>query len=156
MSSLPYDTAKVPAGFGFVQGSSAAMERLNRIIGEIARTSIPVLLLGESGTGKEVYARLIHRLSKLQDAPLNKLCCRVLGPSGLLEQLKPSQSSFVTSADRDRLTLFLDGIDELDLACQKVLLTLLPDGQMGVGGDNRVRIIASASGQLEGDVESGQ
>ena len=69
MSSLPYDTAKVPAGFGFVQGSSAAMERLNRIIGEIARTSIPVLLLGESGTGKEVYARLIHRLSKQRMPP---------------------------------------------------------------------------------------
>ena len=80
----------------------------------------------------------------------------MLGPSGLLEQLKPSHSSFVTSADRDRLTLFLDGIDELDLACQKVLLTLLPDGQMDEVAGSRMRLIASASPQLDLEVQAGR
>lgn len=156
MSSLPCDTAKVPAGLGFVQGSSAAMERLNRIVGEIARTRIPVLLLGESGTGKEVYGRQIHRLSKSHHAPLKKMSCRILDASELVRQLKPSRSGCITSSDGDQLTLFLDGIEELDLACQKALLSLLPDGEIEEEGGSSVRLIASASPHLELEVQAGR
>jgi two-component system response regulator AtoC len=53
-------------------------------------------------------------------------------------------------------TLFLDGIDELNLACQKVLLSLLPDGETDENGHNRARLIASTSRNLEKEVESGR
>jgi len=53
-------------------------------------------------------------------------------------------------------TLFLDGIDELDLTCQKVLLSLLPDGESDDNGNNRVRLIASTSRNLDQEIESGR
>jgi two-component system, NtrC family, response regulator AtoC len=145
----------VPTGFGFVHGSSAAVERLNRIAGEIARTCIPVLIMGESGTGKEVYGRLIHRLSKLCDAPLKKLSCRVLNPGDLLEQLKSGTSNCLTNDQGRQITLFLDGIDELDIAGQNLLLSLLPDGDEEED-DSKIRFIASASCRLEVEVAAGR
>ena len=44
-------------------GISPAMQTLESVIGEIAPTNIPVLLVGESGTGKEMFANRVHRLS---------------------------------------------------------------------------------------------
>ena len=41
-------------------GRSAEMEKLYRILSNVAQSSHPVLILGESGTGKELAARTIH------------------------------------------------------------------------------------------------
>src|SRR5689334_724463 len=41
-------------------GTSAEMQRVDRLIDKAARNRLPVLLLGETGTGKEVVARSIH------------------------------------------------------------------------------------------------
>jgi two-component system response regulator AtoC len=140
----------------FVYGHSTAIQNLNTIVWEIAGTNIPVLLMGESGTGKEVYGRLIHRLSKHCHTPLNKLSCRALEPAEFLAQLK----SFLGGASEDLgdglRTLFLDGIDELDLPCQKALLSLLPDGEIDESGHQRIRLIAASSRNLEKDIESGK
>ena len=64
MTASPDRAVDRTAGTGFVYGNSPAIQGLNAIVQEVARTNIPVLLTGESGTGKEVYGRLIHRLSK--------------------------------------------------------------------------------------------
>src|SRR5713226_2710942 len=132
----------------FVYGHSPAIQSLNAIVGEIAPTNIPVLLMGESGTGKEVYGRLIHRLSKYCHAPLKKLSCRAVGPGELLAQLRSELRGNSEGHEDGLRTLFLDGIDELDLACQKVLLSLLPDGEIDENGPSEVRLIASTSRNL--------
>jgi two-component system response regulator AtoC len=139
----------------FVYGHSAAIQNLNTAVWEIARTNIPVLLMGESGTGKEVYGRLIHRLSKHCDTPLNKLSCRALEPGEFLVQLKCFLGGTGESLGDGLRTLFLDGIDELDLACQKALLSLLPDGEIDES-NHRIRLIAASSRNLEKDIESGK
>src|SRR5580692_9499879 len=72
----------------FVYGQAASMQSLNAVVVEIAKTDIPVLLVGESGTGKEVYARLIHRLSGLSEAPLKKVNCAALDAGRLLGEVK--------------------------------------------------------------------
>src|SRR6266851_1893111 len=59
------------------------------------------------------------------------------------------------SADGLR-TLFLDGIDELDLESQKILLSFLPDGDMEGNNLNRARLITSTSPNLEKGIESGR
>jgi two-component system response regulator AtoC len=140
----------------FVYGHSPAIQSLNAIVGEIARTNIPVLLIGESGTGKEVYGRLIHRLSKHCHTPLKKLSCRALEPGEFLAQLKSDLRGSGEGPEDGLRTLFLDGIDELDLACQRVLLSLLPDGEIDETSHNRVRLIASTPRNLEKEIESGR
>jgi two-component system response regulator AtoC len=141
---------------GFVFGNSSAIQGLNRVIEEIARTDIPVLLMGESGTGKEVYTRLIHRLSRHSHRPLIKLSCRALEPAEFLAQLRICLGTEAEDAPDSLRTLFLDGIDELDMACQKALLSMLPDGEHEKNGNGLVRLITSASWNLEKEVDGGR
>jgi two-component system response regulator AtoC len=143
------------ANNAFVYGRSTAIKSLNAIVGEIARTNIPVLLMGESGTGKEVYGRLIHRLSKYCHTPLKKLNCRSLEAGEFLAQLKSDLRKSSEGPEEGLRTLFLDGINELDLACQKVLLSLLPDGEIDETSHIHVRLIASTSPNLEKEIEAG-
>ena len=140
----------------FVGGQSEAVQRLNAIVGQIARTEIAVLLVGESGTGKETYARLIHRLSEQRDVPLRKLSCAAWEPGQLLSRLKAHLQTQPGDGVGGVKTLYLDGIDELDLASQKVLLSLLRDGDGGGVGKSRLRLISSASQELRAEVESGR
>ncbi len=50
-------------------GSSEPIERLKRLIAEVSRTEIDLLVTGESGTGKSFLARQIHELSARHDRP---------------------------------------------------------------------------------------
>jgi two-component system response regulator AtoC len=140
----------------FVGGQSEAVQRLNAIVGQIARTEIAVLLVGESGSGKETYAHLIHRLSEQRDAPLQKLSCAAWEPGQLLSRLKAHLQTQPGDGVGVVKTLYLDGIDELDLASQKVLLSLLRDGDGSGVGKSRLRLISSASQELRAEVESGR
>jgi two-component system, NtrC family, response regulator AtoC len=144
------------AGPNFIPGQSTSIQELNATVCEIAATNIPVLVVGESGTGKEVYARLIYRLSRLCHKPLTKLSCRAMEQGDFLAQLRSS-----LSADREQnadgaRTLFLDGIDELGLDCQKGLLALWPDGEQERDDYSGVRLITSATRNIEKDIEAGR
>jgi two-component system, NtrC family, response regulator AtoC len=140
---------------GFLCGQSVAIQSVNAVVAEIAGTDIPVLLLGESGTGKDVYARVIHRLSGSSEAPLKKLSCVTQDTRSLEAQLQ--QTLKVWGQDRQAGTLFLDGVDELDVACQRTLVSLLPDGDLKGGQNAQVgRIISSASRNLEREIETGR
>jgi len=148
-----------PEGFaldlGFVCGDSPAIEGLNATIREIAAADIPVLLVGESGTGKEVYGRVIHRLSSNSHGLLKKLSCRTLEPVELAAQWGNRRDGSIQS-DSDLQTLFLDGIDELDSECQKVLISLLPDGEYTGNGTKQGRLISSCCRNLEQEIEAGR
>lgn len=147
-------TPELIADANFVFGHGRALETLNATVAEIARTNIPVLILGESGTGKEVYARLLHRLSGSADAPIRKLSCTVLGPAQLLREVRQGPRK---EDARLMSTLFLDGIDELDLACQRILLSVLPENQRpGETCGKFGRLISSSSRILEESVEAGE
>jgi two-component system, NtrC family, response regulator AtoC len=155
MSLLAKDAVMSSQNGAFVRGQSPAMEKLNSVVEEIALTNIPVLLMGESGTGKEVYGRRIHRLSKHGHTPLNKVSCRGLEQGEILALKSHLRERVENSADGLR-TLFLDGIDELDLESQKILLSFLPDGEMDENNLERTRLIASTSRNLEKEIESGR
>ena len=59
----------------FVRGLSSAMLTLESVIGDIARTNIPVLVVGESGSGKQMFAQRIHLLSLRADEEMAKISC---------------------------------------------------------------------------------
>lgn len=156
MATFVNRTQGLEPGPNFIPGHSIPMQGLNAIVGEIAGSNIPILVVGESGTGKEVYVRLIHRLSRLRHNALTKLSCRAMEPGDFLAQLRG-----ILGIDREETvdgarTLFLDGIDELDLDCQRGLLALLPDGEHEKDNYSRVRLITSATRNLEKEVEGGR
>jgi two-component system, NtrC family, response regulator AtoC len=138
---------------GFVYGQSEVIQSVNAIVGEIAQTDIPVLLSGESGTGKDVYGKLIHQLSRQRDLPMAKLNCTMLAPGDLLNQMKQS----LEKAQQGTVgTLFLDGIDELDLDCQKVMLATLQQQEVQSGGRASLRLISTATRVLDREIGMGR
>jgi two-component system response regulator AtoC len=157
MATIPGNAINRLAEAGDLPARSAIMQSLNAMVDEIAKTDIAILLIGESGTGKEVYARLIHRVSNLGSAPMKKVNCAAMDAGRLLAQMRESLGTVGGNGYGKPQTLFLDGVDELDLPCQRVLLSLLSDSEQKCGsGEAAVRFISSSSGDLEKDIEAGR
>jgi DNA-binding NtrC family response regulator len=154
MATQTFAYAANPA---FVYGQGADMHSLNVLAAEIARTDIPVLLVGESGTGKDVYARLIHRLSGRSDATLAKISCAALDAGQLLNEVRAAFQFAGENSEGQARTVFLDGVHELDAACQRVLLSVLPDGESKNGNGKPVsRVVSSTSCNFEKEIEAGR
>jgi two-component system response regulator AtoC len=157
MTATAIHTLEAWTDAGLVRGQAAGVRSLNALVEEIAKTDIPVLLVGESGTGKEVYARLIHRLSGLGEAPLRKVSCAALDAGRLLGEVKEECLAGHASREASPRTLFLDGVHELDAVSQRALLSLLPDGEpKGCTGKTTPRFISSTSRNLENEIEAGR
>lgn len=149
-------------GFDEIIGQSEGVLDCLRLVGQVARTSTPVLILGETGTGKELIARAIHEHSDRSDRPLVKVNCSAL-PANLIEsELFGYEKGAFTGADRrkrgrfdlaDGSTLFLDEIGEIPLELQAKLLRVLQEGEFErLGGGKTitvdVRIIAATNRNL--------
>jgi DNA-binding NtrC family response regulator len=140
---------------GFVYGYGAAMRSLNAMVAEIAPTGIPVLIIGECGTGKDAYAHLIHRLSQKADGAFHKINCAALEPTDLFNQLN-DQTREHRAGDAYG-TVYLDGVQDLELPGQRALLSSLPDdGGPGNGLGLRPRVISSTNASLELEAEAGR
>ena len=66
----PPPAAEVAVKPDQIVGRSPELVEIAKMIGQVARTEAPVLILGEPGTGKELIARAIHRNSPRAAAPL--------------------------------------------------------------------------------------
>jgi len=141
---------------GFVYGQSEAILAVNSIIGEISRTDMPVLLQGESGTGKNVYGRLIHQLSTIRALPFAKLSCTVLAPGELLAKVKTLLGTWNDEPHECAGTLLLDGIDELNLDCQRVLLAMLQERETVSGGSMGFRLISTTTRNIDREIALGR
>jgi two-component system response regulator AtoC len=139
---------------GFVYGQSEAIRAVNRVVAEIAQTEIPVLLSGESGTGKDVYGKLIHHLSRQRERPLVKLSCTMLESGDLLGRVKRAGGE--AEGEGTVGTLFLDGIDELHLDCQKVLLAMLQQQEMVSRGRMSFRLVSTTTKTLDKEIAMGR
>jgi two-component system, NtrC family, response regulator AtoC len=145
---------ELPSEAGFVVGQSPVMQALNAMVADIAPTDISVLLIGDSGTGKEAYAKLIYRMSGPRSQPLTKISCATLDSGRILSQV---QECLKSGEAANRVgCLFLDGIEELDPACQRALASLLPDGDPEIGRAKSARLICATSVNLERAIEAGR
>jgi two-component system, NtrC family, response regulator AtoC len=143
------------AAEGFVYGVSPTMQTVNEMAAEIARTNIPVLIMGESGTGKDAYARLIHRLSLKSELRLQKIDCATFDPAQITTQMRQSSQDLLPGEAYG--TVYFDNVQELGMASQRALLSLLPDEQSSDRKEEKCcRVISSTPRSLESEVEEGR
>ena len=152
-------------------GRSRVMERVDRIIGQVAKSDATVLITGPTGTGKEVAASEIQRRSLRHNKPFVQINCAAI-PENLMEaELFGYEKGAFTGALKNGKvglleyanggTVFLDEIGELPLALQPKLLRAIQERTVvRVGGLEAipidVRIIASTNRDLARQVEQGQ
>jgi sigma-54 specific flagellar transcriptional regulator A len=151
-------------------GQSRPMQRIQRLIEQVAGSDASVLILGESGTGKEVVARNLHAHSARRDKPFVPINCGAI-PAELLEsELFGHEKGAFTGAISTRQgrfelaqggTLFLDEIGDMSLNMQVKLLRVLQERCFERVGSNKtieadVRIIAATHRNLEERIEQGE
>jgi Nif-specific regulatory protein len=149
---------------------SAVMKEKLAVLGKIAQTDSPVLILGESGVGKEFFAEEAHLRSVRASGPFVRVNCAAL-PLGLAEsELFGYVRGAFTGAETDRKgrielaeggTLFLDEIADVELPIQAKLLRFLAEKSFEkVGADVSltadVRIVAATNKNLESLIEDGR
>jgi two-component system NtrC family response regulator len=152
-----------------IVGNHPSMQKVIRLIQQVAGTKATVLVQGESGTGKELVARAIHYESDRSSKPFVVINCTAI-PSNLLEsELFGHEKGAFTGAIKtkkgrlelaDRGTLFLDEIGEMPKELQvKILRALEEQKFQRVGGTEEIevdnRIIAATNKDLKQAVEAG-
>ena len=128
---------------------SDKMLEIGKIIQQVSRVDVTVLISGETGTGKGVVARAIHQVSSRRGPFVPVNCAAV--PRDLLEtELFGHERGAFTGAhqmrtgkfeDANRGTIFLDEIGDLHPALQGKLLHVLQDGTLSrVGGKSSIKV----------------
>jgi DNA-binding NtrC family response regulator len=150
-------------------GQHPEMQRLYRLVAQVARTTTTVLITGESGTGKELIARAIHRQGPRRDKPFV-----AVNPAAIAETLMESElfgherGAFTGAYQRklgkfelaQRGTLFLDEIATLKPELQAKLLRVLQEREIERVGSGQaikidVRIIAATNADVAAAVAAG-
>lgn len=152
-----------------IVGTSAPMQRVQKLIEKIAPTESTVLVLGETGTGKELVAKRVHDLSERGNAPFVAVNCGAL-PENLVEsEFFGHKKGAFTGAETHRKglfevanggTLFLDELGELDKSMQVKLLRFLESGEVRRVGENEaftvdVRVVCATNRDLQDMVNEG-
>ncbi|BAV06487.1 Transcriptional regulator containing GAF, AAA-type ATPase, and DNA-binding Fis domains [Filimonas lacunae] len=161
---------KLSSRFSEMIGSSAEMQKVCRLLSQVAMADSTILILGETGTGKELIARAIHHASARRNKLMIKVNCAAL-PANLIEsELFGHEKGSFTGALEKRVgkfelannsSLFLDEIGELPLELQAKLLRVLQEKEIErIGGKGtikvNVRIIVATNRNLEKEVQAGR
>jgi len=163
----PASTSFMPEN-GPLQGASAAMQEVFRLIERVGPTEAGVLLTGESGTGKWLAARSIHEFSARRGKAFISINCGAI-PASLIEAelfgteeapgAAPPRAGAFERAQGG--TLLLDEITELPKDLQVRLLRVLETGRFYRAGASTesscdVRFIAATNRCPLQVVQSGQ
>jgi sigma-54 specific flagellar transcriptional regulator A len=156
--------------FRSLVGSSRPIQKVRKMIEQVAGSDANVLILGESGTGKEVVARNLHYHSSRREGPFVPVNCGAI-PADLLEsELFGHEKGAFTGAISNREgrfemaeggTLFLDEIGDMSLQMQVKILRVLQERTFERVGSNKtitsdVRILAATHRNLEEGIQTGE
>ncbi len=143
-------------------GTSAAMQRVYRLVRLVSARTTTVLITGPTGTGKELVARGLHALSPRASKPLVVVNCAAIPETLIESELFGYVRGAFTGAIQSQLgripaahggTLFLDEISELPLGMQAKLLRFLEQKEIQRLGTSEVthvdvRVIAASNVDL--------
>jgi transcriptional regulator with PAS, ATPase and Fis domain len=163
----PCDPVQSPSEVVIEDG---AMVRLYQLVGVVARSAIPALVLGETGVGKEIVSTALHARSLRAARPLVRINCAAFPESLLESELLGFERGAFTGAlqgkpglieSADGGSFLLDEIGEMPLATQAKLLRVLESGEvMRLGALKQrlvdVRFIAATNRELATLVAQGR
>lgn len=157
------------AKLGAFVGSSPAISRVRRMVGVVAPSLQPVVVLGETGTGKELIANLLHDLSDRRNGALVIVNCAAI-PRDLFEsELFGYEKGAFTGAMSRKSglieqshggTLFLDEIGDLSLDNQARILRVVETKRFRrIGGTAEIevdfRLVAATNKDLLAEMKRG-
>lgn len=153
-----------------IVGDSPMLQDICKLIGQVGRVDVPVLITGESGTGKELVAESVWKVSTRWEKPFVVLNCAAI-PENLLEaELFGYEKGAFTGADTSRIgkfeeadggIIFLDEIGDMSLSLQAKVLRVLQSGAFHRLGSNaeqsvNVRIITATNKDIDTLVAEGR
>ena len=147
---------------GKLIGRSPQIERVRRLVVEVAESPVDVLIRGETGTGKELVAQALHEMSPRRNAPFVALNCGGMPDNLLDSELFGHEPGAFTGAQKRRVgkiehahggTLFLDELETMPMAMQIKLLRVLQERRIERVGSNQqipvdVRVVAATKADL--------
>ncbi|MFZ3580481.1 sigma 54-interacting transcriptional regulator [Virgibacillus sp. DJP39] len=131
-----------------VVSESKSMKQVLKTVSKVAPHNVPVTLRGESGVGKSTIAKLIHKQSIKSPGPFIEVNCASI-PDALFEHELVGEPDIGSSKKMGFLrlaqfgTLYLEGVDELSLTSQTILIKALQQT------NGNYRIISSTELNLE-------
>jgi DNA-binding NtrC family response regulator len=155
--------------FKHIIGEDQRILDILEMIGRVAATDAPVLILGESGTGKELIAEAIHENSRRSNKPFIKVNLGGISSSLFESEMFGHVRGAFTDARADRVgrfemagkgTIFLDETGDLDAGSQVKLLRVLQDRTYEQLGSSRtktvdVRVVCATNKNLDAMVAKG-
>jgi len=153
-----------------IVGNSPMLQEICKLIGQVGKVDVPVLITGESGTGKDLVAESIWKVSTRWEKPFVVINCAAI-PETLLEaELFGHEKGAFTGATTSRTgkfeeadggIIFLDEIGDMSISLQAKVLRVLQNGTFTRLGDNKeikadIRIIAATNKDLEEMVREGK
>ena len=147
-----------------------AMMHLYDLIGRVAASDLPVLILGETGVGKEVAAASIHFASARHKKPLVAINCAAIHEPLLESELfgyERGAFSGATTSKPGRLesaaggTVLLDEVGELSATAQAKLLRVVETKRISRLGSVQereidIRLVCATNRNLEAEIERGR
>lgn len=155
--------------FHNIVGKSKKMQKVFRLVEDLANVETTVLITGASGTGKELIARALHYSGVRSHKPLIPVNCSALSENLLESELFGHVRGSFTGAVKDKMgcfqaahggTIFLDEIGEISSSVQVKLLRVLQEKTFNRVGDTHpikgdVRVIAATNRKLREEVRLG-
>jgi len=152
-SKLLVPALMVPAG------KSRLMQQLRAELQQISANPSPALLVGEAGSGREGFARYLHEQSPRAEKPFVTLVASSLRDTDAEGQLfgredngRIVQTGVLEEAGEG--TLFINELEDLPLAAQRLLVGVLESGRFNrMGGSESVvfsaRMLSAAQPGIE-------
>ena len=155
---------------GDIIGKSAALQKIFRLLPDIARSDSSVLIQGPSGSGKELLAQALHQISGRRNKPFVAINCSALPETLLESELFGYVRGAFTDAKKDKPgkfsqadsgTLLFDEIGDMPLSLQAKLLRVLQEKTYEPLGSNRfrdlkARLISATNKDLKQLIEAGR
>jgi DNA-binding NtrC family response regulator len=150
-------------------GQSEEIKKVRELIGLVAPSQAPVLILGETGTGKELAARAIHTQSLRRGTPLVVINAGALQENILESELFGYKKGAFTGAVSDKKgllevahngTCFIDEIGDMGLSIQTKILRVVESGVFMKLGDTHetkvdVRFVFATNQDLTSSIQYG-